>query len=119
MKLLIVESPGKIKKISSFLGKEHVVKASVGHIRDLSPKSMSINISQKNKNDYTFEPEFENMPSKRSTIADLKRLAKNATSVIIATDKDREGEAIGFHSVSALLVKPKPFTKAILKLLFL
>lgn len=92
MKLFIVESPAKAKTISKYLGDEYVVKSSVGHVRDL-PKSnkKAIDIEA------GFVPHYEVDPKKINVIAELKSYGKKATQVIIATDPDREGEAIAWH----------------------
>lgn len=91
MKLVIVESPAKCKKISSYLGKDYIVKASYGHIRDLGKGLEAIDIS----NNYL--PKYIITPSKKKVVSELKKYAKKADEVIIASDLDREGEAIGFH----------------------
>ncbi|MDO8240452.1 MAG: type I DNA topoisomerase [Candidatus Moranbacteria bacterium] len=99
MKLVIVESPTKAKTITKFLGAKYVVKSSYGHIRDLPTKKMGIDIEK------DFEPEYE-IPSKNiDRVAELKKLAKKADGVILATDEDREGEAISWHLVAALGLK--------------
>ncbi|OHA17755.1 MAG: DNA topoisomerase I [Candidatus Taylorbacteria bacterium RIFCSPHIGHO2_01_FULL_46_22b] len=110
MKLLVVESPAKSKTISKYLGKEYVVKASVGHVRDL-PKS--------NKNaidiDGGFVPHYENVKGKEKVIADISDAAKKADEVILATDADREGEAISWH-LAEILREQKiktPITRAV------
>ena len=103
MKLLIVESPAKAKTIEKYLDNEYTVRASVGHIRDL-PKS------SKNAIDIEggFIPHYEISPGKEKVVADLKALAKKATEVVLATDPDREGEAIAWHIKEAMnLKKPK------------
>ena len=96
MKLVIVESPTKAKTISKFLGKGFSVKSSYGHIRDLPQKEMGIDI----KND--FEPLYEIPGKAQQRVKDLKALAKKAEKVILATDEDREGEAISWHLMEAL-----------------
>jgi DNA topoisomerase-1 len=96
--LFIVESPGKIKKISSILGHKYNVQASIGHIRDLPAKQMGINPE-------TWAPTYENTNVK--SIQNLKNHAKTATDVIIATDDDREGEAIGWHIAKVLGLDPR------------
>ena len=100
MKLLIVESPAKAKTISKYLDGEYTVKASVGHIRDL-PKS--------NKNAIDIEggfiPHYEITSEKQHVVAELKTLAKKASEVVLATDPDREGEAIAWHLKEALGLK--------------
>ena len=97
MKLLIVESPAKAKTIGQYLGGEYTVRASVGHIRDL-PKS------NKNAIDIPggFIPHYEISPGKEPVVAELRRLAKKADEVILATDPDREGEAIAWHIAQVL-----------------
>jgi DNA topoisomerase I len=89
--LVIVESPSKIKKIESFLGKDYKVASSMGHIRDLQKGNKAIDI----KND--FEPTYEVSVDKKDIIKNLKGLAKAADIVYLATDEDREGEAISWH----------------------
>ena len=103
MKLLIVESPAKAKTISKYLDKVYAVKASVGHIRDL-PKS------NKNAIDIAagFIPRYEIVKGKEKIVSELKQLAEKADEVILATDPDREGEAIAWHLKEAIgLEKPK------------
>jgi DNA topoisomerase-1 len=92
MKLLIVESPSKAKTIGKYLGKEYEVRASVGHIRDL-PKSNKKAIDI----DGGFIPHYEISAGKEKIVSDIKTLAKKATEVLLATDPDREGEAIAWH----------------------
>ncbi|OFI50258.1 DNA topoisomerase I [Floricoccus tropicus] len=89
--LVIVESPAKAKTIEKYLGRNYKVVASVGHIRDLKKSSMSVDI----ENDYT--PEYINIRGKGPLIKDLKKEAKNAKKVYLASDPDREGEAIAWH----------------------
>jgi DNA topoisomerase-1 len=95
--LLIVESPAKAKTITQYLNNEYIVRASVGHVRDL-PKS------NKNAIDIEggFKPKYEISPSKRPVIRELKELAENADEVVLATDPDREGEAIAWHVAQVL-----------------
>lgn len=97
--LIIVESPTKAKTISKFLGRDYVVKSSYGHIRDLPTKKIGIDVK------HDFEPEYVIPDKAKETVEDLKKAAKNATTVILATDEDREGEAIAWHLVSALGLK--------------
>ena len=94
--LVIVESPAKGKTIEKFLGKDYVVKASLGHVRDLPEKKLGVDIEN------GFEPDYLVDEDKKKVIAELKKLAKSAESVIIATDEDREGESIGWHLCQAL-----------------
>lgn len=97
--LIIVESPTKAKTISKFLGGEYEVEASFGHVRDLPKSKISIDI----END--FEPQYVIAPKATEIIAKLKSMAKKAPSIILATDEDREGEAISWHLVEALGLK--------------
>ena len=97
--LVIVESPAKAKTIGKYLGRAYRVKATVGHIMDLPEKKLGIDI------DNGFEPELVPIPGKEKTIADLKSAAKASKEVFIATDPDREGEAIAWHVAEQ--IKPK------------
>lgn len=94
--LIIVESPTKAKTISRFLGGQYHVEASMGHVRDLPKSKLSIDV----KND--FEPVYIIPPKAKEVVAKLKKEAKDAPSIILATDEDREGEAISWHLVQAL-----------------
>ena len=89
--LLIVESPAKCKKIESYLGNNYKCAASFGHIRDLNGGLKAIDIS----NDFT--PSFKLLKEKAKYVSNLRSLIKNAKEVILATDDDREGEAIAWH----------------------
>lgn len=97
--LVIVESPAKAKTIEGFLGKDFTVKSSFGHIRDLPGKNISIDIEN------NFEPEYVISDDKKKVVAELKKLAKKAEMVWLATDEDREGEAISWHLLEALNLK--------------
>jgi DNA topoisomerase-1 len=99
-KLVIVESPGKVKTISKYLGSDFVVKASVGHIVDLIDRNM-VKLVQKG-----FEPDYNVDPDKRKVVSDLRTTAKASSQVILATDEDREGEAIAFHLATQLWLDP-------------
>src|SRR6059036_2403368 len=94
-KLVIVESPAKAKTINKYLGADYVVKASMGHVRDLPSKGMGVDLK-------TFEPEYDVLESRGKVISELKKLAKESDSVYLATDLDREGEAIAWHLKEAL-----------------
>ncbi|AHG91508.1 DNA topoisomerase I [Gemmatirosa kalamazoonensis] len=94
--LVIVESPAKAKTIGKYLGRGYKVRATVGHVLDLPEKKLGIDIEG------GFEPELVPIPGKEPVIADLKKNAKDAREVFIATDPDREGEAIGAHVVSVI-----------------
>ena len=90
-KLIIVESPAKANTIKKMIGGRTKVIASMGHIRDLPKSKMGINIEN------NFEPEYINIRGKAKLINSLKKEAKQANTVILATDPDREGEAIAWH----------------------
>lgn len=90
-KLVIVESPTKAKTIEKFLGKKYKVMATMGHIRDLPKSKMGVDIKN------NFEPDYINIRGKGDTIKELKKASKKADSVFLATDPDREGEAIAWH----------------------
>ena len=100
MNLVIVESPAKAKTIEGFLGKDFVVKSSYGHVRDLAKKGMAIDIEK------GFEPNYEVLPDKTKVIAELKKLVKKSDIVWLATDEDREGEAISWHLNEVLKLDP-------------
>src|SRR4051812_1751110 len=100
MKLLIVESPSKAKTIEKYLGKDFRVVASVGHVRDL-PKSNKHAIDI----EAGFVPKYEISKGKEKVIAEIKSLAKKADEVILATDPDREGEAIAWHVAEAVSLR--------------
>ncbi len=105
MKLLIIESPGKVKTINKYLGKDYTVTSSVGHIRDL-PKSSKNAIDME-----TFVPNYETIPGKEKVISDLKAFAKKADEIILSPDPDREGEAIAWHLSEILKTSKKPITR--------
>ena len=94
--LVIVESPGKIDKIKKALGSDYMVKASIGHIRDLDESGLSIDVEN------GFKPEYVVPADKRKVVADLKKAAKEAKAVWLASDADREGEAISWHLFETL-----------------
>ncbi len=94
--LVIVESPKKAKSISKFLGSSFVVKASMGHVRDLPKKKLGLDVQ------HSYAPTYEIMPGKKQAVDDLKKSAKNVDMVYLATDPDREGEAIAWHLQHAL-----------------
>jgi len=98
--VIIVESPGKLKKIKSFLPDNYEVIASVGHIRGLNPKCMSIDIAN------NYEPIYINMPDKKEVISNLKKHIKNSSKVILCADSDVEGEAIAFSVAEVCNIKP-------------
>ena len=98
--LMIVESPAKAKTIEKFLGKDFKVKSSFGHIRDLEKGNNAIDIAN------GFEPKYIVSPEKKKTVKDLKEAAKNAEEIWLATDEDREGEAISWHLCNVLNLDP-------------
>jgi len=105
-KLVIVESPAKAKTIEGYLGAGFTVAASVGHIRDLRSSGLAVDV------DNDFAPTYELDDSKKAKIAELKKLMKSADELLLATDEDREGEAIAWHLVEAL--EPKiPFSRMV------
>ena len=113
IKLVIVESPAKARKIGGFLGDEYVVEASVGHIRDLPQRAADIPKEYKKiawakegvNIEEGFAPLYVINPDKRAKVAELKALMKDADELILATDEDREGEAIAWHLIEVL--RPK------------
>ena len=91
MKLVIVESPAKARTIGRYLGPEYVVAASVGHVRDLPKKELGVDVEN------GFEPKYETIRGKGKILKELKQKSKDVESIILATDPDREGEAIAYH----------------------
>ncbi|MBE6186389.1 MAG: type I DNA topoisomerase [Rikenellaceae bacterium] len=94
--LVIVESPAKAKTIERFLGKDYVVKSSFGHIRDLAKKGLGVKIEE------GFTPDYEVLPDKKKVVEELSRLAQKVNTVWLASDEDREGEAIAWHLAEVL-----------------
>ncbi len=94
-KLVIVESPAKAKTVGRFLGKGYTVRASVGHVRDLLRSKLSVDV------DNNFEPRYRVPNEKRGVVKELKKLSQKAEEVYLATDPDREGEAIAWHLMEA------------------
>ena len=110
MNLIIVESPAKSKTIEKYLGGDYKVVSSVGHIRDLSTTGkygLGIDI----END--FKPNYIPMPGKKKVIAELKKLVKEADHIYLATDPDREGEAISWHLFDTLKIKEKDYERVL------
>src|SRR5271170_2077228 len=93
--LVIVESPAKAKTINKYLGDDYIVKASMGHVRDLPSKGMGVDLK-------TFVPDYEILERRSEVISELKKLAKESDKIYLATDLDREGEAIAWHLKEAL-----------------
>ena len=101
--LVIVESPAKVKTIKKFLGSNYVVTASNGHVRDMPKSQMGIDI----ENDY--EPKYITIRGKGEILAKLRKEVKKADKIYLATDPDREGEAISWHLSKALKLEDKKF----------
>ncbi|MBN2044061.1 MAG: type I DNA topoisomerase [Anaerolineales bacterium] len=100
-KLVIVESPAKARTISRYLGKEYRVEASVGHVRDLLRSQLSVDVEN------SFTPKYRVPNEKRPVVKELKALASTAEQVYLATDLDREGEAIAWHLMEAAEIEPE------------
>ena len=100
-KLVIVESPAKAKTVGRFLGKGFVVRASVGHVRDLLRSELSVDVEN------NFTPKYRVPNEKRVVVKELKALAKEAEQIYLATDPDREGEAIAWHLLEAAEIDPR------------
>ena len=90
-KLVIVESPSKAKTIQKYLGDDYIIESSYGHVRDLPKKAISIDVEN------NFEPDYVVTDDKKDVVKKLKKLAKQVDEVLLATDEDREGEAISWH----------------------
>ena len=99
--LVIVESPGKIGKLQKFLGKDYIVKSSIGHIRDLQDNKLSVDI------EHGFTPEYVIPADKKKVVAELKKIVGEVKTVWLASDEDREGEAISWHLYEVLGLKDK------------
>lgn len=99
--LVIVESPAKAKTIEKYLGKDYSVMSSFGHIRDLPKKGVSVDV------EHHFKPTYEISPDKTKVVSALKKAAKTADGIWLASDEDREGEAIAWHLCEALKLDPK------------
>ena len=97
--LVIVESPAKAKTIEGYLGKDFKVSSSMGHVRDLPKGAGAIDVEN------NYEPTYEVSPEKKDIIAKLKKMADEAEMVYLASDEDREGEAISWHLKEALDLK--------------
>ncbi len=108
MKLIIVESPTKAKTISKFLGEGFEIESSYGHVRDLPEKSLGVDIEN------NFEPKYVIIPKAKKRVSELGAEAKKSSEVILATDEDREGEAIAWHLLNALKIpKSKPVERIV------
>ena len=102
--LVIVESPAKAKTINKYLGRDYKVLASMGHVRDLPKSKLGVDV------DEGFAPVYEPLATRKKVIAELKSAAKDATDIYIATDPDREGEAIGWHLAESSATRRKKST---------
>ena len=100
-KLVIVESPAKARTVGRFLGKDYTVKASVGHVRDLLRSQLSVDVEN------NFTPKYRIPNEKRPTVKEIKALAKTSEEIYLATDPDREGEAIAWHLLESAEIDPK------------
>lgn len=98
--LVIVESPAKAKTIEKYLGRDFTVKSSIGHIRGLPSKNGSVDV------DHDFAPKFEVNADKKKVITELRKAVKEADHVWLASDEDREGEAIAWHLAEVLKLNP-------------
>ncbi len=103
--LLIVESPTKIKTVKKYIGKNYNVAATVGHIKDLPPKELGIDIEN------NFKPKYVNIKGKSKVIQSLKKAANDSDTIYLAPDPDREGEAIAFHAADILKKKGRKFVR--------
>jgi len=112
MNLIVVESPTKARTLSKFLGKDYVIEASMGHVRDLPVSKLGIDV------DKNFALDYVVADKKKATVAELKKLAKQADSVILATDPDREGEAISWHIASLISEQSKKVAEKIKRISF-
>ena len=111
-KLVIVESPAKARTISGYLGNEFTVESSIGHVRDLPDRASDVPEAKRKRFgalgvdvEHAFEPYYIVDPDKKKVVAELKKRLSNADELLLATDEDREGEAIAWHLVEVL--KPK------------
>jgi len=105
--LVVVESPAKARTISGILGHEYEVRASVGHVRDLPKRELGVDVEQ------GFAPKYVIPPEKRKAIKDIRKAADSASTVYLATDPDREGEAIAWHLIKAADLEDKPLQRVV------
>lgn len=106
-RLVIVESPSKAKTINKYLGKDFTVFASVGHIKELPKKEIGIDF------EHHYEPRYETIKGKEKVVRDMKKLAKESTEIFLATDPDREGEAIAWHIANEIEDSRKPIRRVL------
>src|SRR5258708_38406140 len=105
--LVVVESPAKAKTINKYLGRDYKVVASMGHIRDLPKSKLGVDV------DNDFAEQYESLASRKKVIKELKDAAKGASDIYVATDPDREGEAIGWHIAQELAGKKRKFHRLV------
>jgi len=105
--LVVVESPAKARTLSQFLGKGYTVKASLGHVRDLPEKELGVDL------DNDFSPRYVVLSKKRKVLREIKDEAASAAAVYLATDPDREGEAISWHVVQAAKLDKVPLKRVV------
>src|SRR5690554_63620 len=98
-KLVIVESPAKARTIKKFLGRGYTVEASMGHVRDLPKSQLGVDPDKR------FEPKYITIRGKGKLLAKLRKAAKNADKILLATDPDREGEAMSWHLAHVLIIE--------------
>src|ERR1700730_16209554 len=105
--LVIVESPAKARTVANILGGGYDVKASIGHVRDLPKSKLGVDV------DHGFAPQYIVPKDKTEIVNQIKRAAKNASSVFLATDPDREGEAISWHLLEAADLGKMPHSRVV------
>src|ERR1700747_3080178 len=110
--LVIVESPSKAKTINKYLGKQYIVKASLGHVKDLPKNDLAVDI------EHGFQPHYEIIEGKRKLISELKQAAQKVDAIYLAADPDREGEAICFHPQEELEEKKSKNGPKIFRVMF-
>jgi len=106
-KLVIVESPAKARTINHYLGADYVVRASMGHVRDLPASNFGVDL------DNDFAPTYQLLPGRKKVLDELSKLARTASEVYLATDLDREGEAIAWHLAEALEIEPERLKRVV------
>jgi DNA topoisomerase-1 len=106
-RLVIVESPSKAKTINKYLGKDYTVFASVGHIKELPKKEIGLDF------EHHYEPRYEIIEGKEKVVRDMKKLAKESAEIFLATDPDREGEAIAWHIANEVHEARKPIRRVL------
>ena len=105
--LVIVESPAKARTVGRFLGDDYNVVASLGHVRDLPQKGLGVDVED------GFTPSYEVMEEKKKLVREIRRDSKDATNIYLATDPDREGEAIAWHLVHSAGLEKRPLKRVV------